>query len=164
MCGDESLSYGELNARANRLAHHLIGLGVGPEILVGICLERSIELVVALLGVLKAGGAYLPLDPDYPQARLAFMLQDSRASVLLTQEYGLSRLPQHEAVIVDLDGKRDAIARESSENPTADIGPDHLAYVDVYLGLDGPAQGCRRPPPSDRPAAVRGGLRRSAHR
>ncbi len=71
--GEASLSYGELNVRANQLAHHLIGLGVGPETLVGVCLERSLELVVSLLGVLKAGGAYVPLDPSYPQARLAYM-------------------------------------------------------------------------------------------
>ncbi len=82
--GDQSLTYQELNQQANRLAHYLQQLGVGPEALVGICLERSLDLIVALLAVLKAGGAYLPLDPTYPQERLAFMLQDSQAAILLT--------------------------------------------------------------------------------
>src|SRR5213079_297723 len=80
----ETLSYGELNLRANRLAHHLRGLGVGPETVVGLCLARSLDMIVGLLGILKAGGAYLPLDPDYPRERLAFMLVDARARVLLT--------------------------------------------------------------------------------
>src|SRR3974377_1756670 len=83
--GDASLTYGELEARANRLAHHLRGLGVGPEVVVGLCLERSLELIVGLLGILKAGGAYLPLDPGYPRERLAFMLADAGARVLITQ-------------------------------------------------------------------------------
>ena len=84
--GEESLTYQELNARANRLAHHLIGLGVGPESLVGIALERSVEMVVALLGILKAGGAYLPLDPDYPEARLAYMLADAAPALVLSTD------------------------------------------------------------------------------
>ncbi len=83
---ERQLTYEELDRRANQLAHRLIGLGVGPETLVGVCLERSLDLIVALLGVLKAGGAYLPLDPSYPEARLAFMLSDARAPVLLTQK------------------------------------------------------------------------------
>ena len=91
---EKSLTYQELNARANRLAHHLIGLGVGPESLVGIALERSMEMVVALLGVLKAGGAYLPLDPDYPQARLAHMLADASPALVLTSGALRARLPQ----------------------------------------------------------------------
>ena len=74
-----------MNARANQLAHHLRGLGVGPEVVVGLCVERSLEMVVGVLGILKAGGAYLPLDPAYPAERLAFMLEDARAPVLLTQ-------------------------------------------------------------------------------
>src|SRR5213079_2239653 len=82
----ETLSYGELNLRANRLAHHLRGLGVRPETVVGLCLARSLDMIVGLLGILKAGGAYLPLDPDYPQERLAFMLADARARVLLTHD------------------------------------------------------------------------------
>ena len=90
---DQSLSYGELDARANQLAHHLRALGVGPEMVVGLCVERSLEMVVALLGILKAGGAYLPLDPDYPPERLAFMLADAGARLLVTQSALRDRLP-----------------------------------------------------------------------
>src|SRR5213079_1151165 len=82
--GDAELSYGELEVRSNQLAHHLRALGVGPEVIVGLCLERSLDLVVGLLGILKAGGAYLPLDPDYPRERLGFMLADAGARVLIT--------------------------------------------------------------------------------
>ena len=96
----QSLTYGELDARANQLAHHLRALGVGPEVVVGLCVERSLEMVVGLLGILKAGGAYLPLDPDYPPERLAFMLADAGAPVLVTQSALLDRLPAHGARVV----------------------------------------------------------------
>src|SRR5204862_1959416 len=89
---DEALSYGELEVRANRLAHHLRGRGVGPEVVVGLCLERSLDLVVGLLAILKAGGAYLPLDPSYPRERLAFMLADTGASIVLTHSALRERL------------------------------------------------------------------------
>ena len=94
---DTSLTYGELDARANQLAHHLRALGVGPEVVVGLCVERSLEMLVGLLGILKAGGAYLPLDPDYPPERLAFMLADAGAPVLVTQSALRDRLPLHNA-------------------------------------------------------------------
>jgi non-ribosomal peptide synthetase component F len=97
---DQQLTYGELNARANQLAHHLIALGVGPEVLVGICMERSLELVIGLLGILKAGGAYVPLDPGYPNERLAFMLNDTAAPVLLTQQALRGRLPHSRRMVV----------------------------------------------------------------
>jgi hypothetical protein len=99
---DGRLTYGELNARANQLAHQLQGLGVGPDVLVGICAERTIEMVVGLLAVLKAGGAYVPLDPSYPLERLAFMLADSRVTVLLTQSHLEEQLPNHEGIVVYL--------------------------------------------------------------
>ena len=83
---DQQLTYRELNSQANQLAHYLKKLGVGPETLVGICVERSLEMIVGLLGILKAGGAYVPLDPGYPKERLAFMLEDARVGVLLTQQ------------------------------------------------------------------------------
>src|SRR5450759_183542 len=89
----ESLSYGELDARANQLAHHLRAMGVGPDVVVGSCVERSLEMVTGLLGILKAGGAYLPLDPGYPAERLAYMLSDSAVSVLLTQQALIADLP-----------------------------------------------------------------------
>src|SRR5438046_5452041 len=96
----KSLTYRELNLRANQLAHHLRTLGVGPDVLVGLCVERSLEMVVALLGILKAGGAYVPLDSSYPTERLAFMLEDMRTPVLLTQQKLLESLPQFDGRIV----------------------------------------------------------------
>ncbi|HKC12581.1 MAG TPA: condensation domain-containing protein, partial [Vicinamibacteria bacterium] len=111
--GGEELSYGELDGRSNRLARHLRGLGVGAEVRVGICVERSVEMVVGLLGILKAGGAYVPLDPSYPKERLAFMLEDSRVPVLVTQERMLEVLPEHGARVVCLDRDWGEIAGES---------------------------------------------------
>ena len=99
----QSLTYRELNARANQLAHYLRSLGVGPEVLVGLCLERSLEMVVALLGILKAGGAYVPLDPGYPPNRLALMLDDAQVAVLLTQKKLARDLTVHKAKVICLD-------------------------------------------------------------
>lgn len=93
---EKQLTYRELNCRANKIAHYLQTLNVGPEVMVGICLERSLDLVIGLLGILKAGGAYVPLDPGYPQERLAFMLEDSQVPVLLTQQHLSERLPERQ--------------------------------------------------------------------
>jgi non-ribosomal peptide synthetase component F len=109
----EQVSYGELNERANQLAHYLRELGVGPEGRVGICVERSVEMVVGLLGILKAGGAYVPLDAQYPEERLRFMLADAQVEVLLTQEQLLGRLPEHEAQVVCLDRDWEEIGQQS---------------------------------------------------
>src|SRR5262249_15615666 len=100
---DEEVSYEELELRSNRLGHHLRGLGVGPDVVVGLCVERSVEMVVGLLGILKAGGAYLPLDPEYPAERLAYMMSDARAPVLVTQAGLSAALPAHDARVVHLD-------------------------------------------------------------
>ena len=93
---DGELRYAELDRRANQLAHHLRKLGVGPEVIVGLCVERSLEMVVGLLGILKAGGAYLPLDPGYPAERLAYMLADARAAVVVTQAALAGQIPGHD--------------------------------------------------------------------
>ncbi|HEX8903809.1 MAG TPA: condensation domain-containing protein, partial [Longimicrobiaceae bacterium] len=138
----EALSYAELNERANRLAHHLVRLGVGPEVRVGICLERSLEMVAGILAVLKAGGAYVPLDPGYPAERLAFILADSAAPVLLTRETLRGALPAREGVeVVSLDGAAEEIAAESAENPESGAGPDSLAYVIYTSGSTGAPKG-----------------------
>ena len=108
---DQKLTYAELNARANQLARHLRSLGVGPESLVGICLERSLDMLAGVLGVLKAGGAYVPLDPTFPRERLAFMIEDSDLTVLLTQESLLTELPAARAKRVVLDAEWDAISQ-----------------------------------------------------
>ncbi|WP_139114602.1 AMP-binding protein, partial [Pseudomonas sp. 24 E 1] len=97
--GDQSISYAELNRQANRLAHHLIGQGIGPEVLVGVAVERSFDMVVSLLAVLKAGGAYVPLDPQYPRERLLHMLEDSGVRLVLTQSHVAMPLPEGMATV-----------------------------------------------------------------
>ncbi len=141
VCEDESLTYAELNARANRLARHLRSLGVGPEALVGIFLERSAETVVAVLGVLKAGGAYVPLDPAYPRERLSFMLEDARIRVLLTLESLLESLPAGGARVVRLDTERAAFEREDEADLDARVDGANLAYIIYTSGSTGKSKG-----------------------
>jgi amino acid adenylation domain-containing protein len=142
---EEALSYGELEARANRLARHLRGLGVGPEAVVGVCLERSPELVEAVLGVLKAGGAYLPLDPSYPAERLAYMVRDAEPRVLITREGLVEQLPEHHASLVLLDAERERIEAQSPEAPASGVGPQNLAYVIYTSGSTGRPKGVMVP-------------------
>jgi len=137
----KSLTYGELNRRANQLAHYLHKLGVGPESLVGICMERCLEMVLGILGVFKAGGAYLPLDLAYPKERLAFMLEDALASVLLTQEDLLEGLPEGKTRVVCLDSDWEVIAQESEENPVCEAMTGDLAYVIYTSGSTGRPKG-----------------------
>src|SRR5439155_9487139 len=141
VCEDAQLTYHELNRRANQLAHHLHALGVGPEVLVGLCAERSLEMVIGLLGILKAGAAYVPLDPAYPPERLAFMLEDAQVSVLLTQEQLLSRLPTSEARVLCLDADWATIATEKAENPINSATAENLAYVIYTSGSTGRPKG-----------------------
>jgi amino acid adenylation domain-containing protein len=142
---EERLTYRELNERANQLAHHLRTLGVGAESLVAVCLERSPEMVVALLGILKAGGAYVPLDFTYPPERLAFILEDASVSVLLTQERLLERLPVSGAKVVCLDADWTEIAEQSAENPDAVVEPENVAYVIYTSGSTGKPKGVAIP-------------------
>ncbi len=118
---DQQLTYNELNSRANQLAHYLRSLGVKPDVLVGICVERSLEMVVGLLGVLKAGCAYVPLDPAYPQERLRFMLCDAQVRVLLTQQRLVEQLPEHTAQVVCLDTHWHLISPLNQKNPITDV-------------------------------------------
>jgi len=138
---NQQLTYRELNCRANQLAHYLRNQGVGPETLVAICLERSIEMVVGLLGVLKAGGAYLALDPAYPKQRMEFMLDDSRAAVLITQEPLLKKLPRQKTRIVCLDRDWPEISRQFELNPAVEISAENLAYVSYTSGSTGKPKG-----------------------
>ena len=132
---DQQLTYGELHSRANQLAHYLRALDVGPEVLVGIYMERSPEMLVGMLGVLKAGGAYVPLDLTYPQERLAFMLQDANVSVVLAQDRTAERLPDTEATVLPLDGYWPMIEAESEEAPDGGATPENAAYVIYTLSL-----------------------------
>src|SRR3954452_6379083 len=138
---DERLSYGELDARSSRLAHHLRGLGVGPEVVVGLCIERSLAMLVGLLGILKAGGAYLPLDPDYPPERLAFMLADAGAPVLLTRAALRAHLPAHDAQVVCLDTDWPIIAQQPTAAPRVALHPQNIAYVAYTSGSTGTPKG-----------------------
>ncbi|MEM9271366.1 MAG: amino acid adenylation domain-containing protein [Cyanobacteria bacterium P01_F01_bin.143] len=137
----QKITYQQLNQRANQLAHYLQSLGVKPEVLVGICVERSLEMMVGLWGILKAGGAYVPLDPTYPQERLAYMLEDSSVSVLLTQDSLRASLPEHQSKLVCLDTDWDLIAIASKENPLTELQPENLAYVIYTSGSTGKPKG-----------------------
>ncbi|HEX3131786.1 MAG TPA: amino acid adenylation domain-containing protein [Thermoanaerobaculia bacterium] len=134
-----ALTYAELNARANRLAHRLRRLGIGPESRAAVCLERSPSLLTALLGVLKAGGAYVPLDPAYPADRLAWVLEDSRAAVLVTGGEAAKALPLHGARVLDLDTAD--LSEESAMDPLGLSGPENLAYVIYTSGSTGRPKG-----------------------
>ena len=158
---DQRLTYGELNRRANQLAHYLRAeYGVGPEVRVALCLERSLELVIAILGVLKAGGAYVPLDPEYPVARLAFMLTDSAAGGGARQRRmaagwsAQADLKRLEAAGARPAGSRAGVGRWSRRQISArehiGLTPDHAGVCDLHLGLDRPAQGCSECPASRR--------------
>ncbi|WP_439852776.1 amino acid adenylation domain-containing protein [Pseudomonas syringae] len=136
----EQLSYAQLNARSNQLAHRLREAGVGPDVLVGICVERSLELVIGLLAIIKAGGAYVPLDPDYPEDRLAYMMQDSGIALLLTQSALLERIPvQVQSICLDQDG--DWLEGYSTANPVNLTHPQNLAYVIYTSGSTGKPKG-----------------------
>ncbi|WP_447971452.1 amino acid adenylation domain-containing protein [Nitrospira sp. M1] len=136
-----SLTYDVLNVRTNQLAHHLRSCGVGPEVRVGLCLERSWEMVIALLGILKAGGTYVPIDPTYPFARQKWMLIDAQVTLLLTQERLVSRLSESGIKMLQLDTDWDTIATESSENLHAILEPDQAAYVIYTSGSTGTPKG-----------------------
>ena len=138
---DESLTYAELNRRANRLARRLQSMGVGPEVRVGICVGRGVEMIVGLLGILKAGGVYVPMDVDYPRERLSFMLEDARVGVLLTEERLLPKLPAHRVRTVCLDSERGDVGEQSDENPAAGALPENLAYVIYTSGSTGRPKG-----------------------
>jgi amino acid adenylation domain-containing protein len=138
---EEQLSYAELNRRANRLANYLRSLGVEPDTRVCILMERSVEIVVGVLGVLKAGGAYVPLDPSSPEERLAFMVEDAGARVILTQRRLTGVLPRFQGEVVRLDAELDEIATQSDENPRNLAQPDNLAYVIYTSGSTGRPKG-----------------------
>ncbi|MCT7982368.1 amino acid adenylation domain-containing protein [Laspinema sp. A4] len=141
VCGNKTLTYGELNRRSNQLAHYLQKLGVGVEVVVGVCLDRTLEMAVAMLAILKAGGAYLPLDPSVPSSRLNQMLTEAKVSVLLTQQSSLSQFNRVICKIVCLDTDKELINRQRDENFSSQVTPNSLAYVIYTSGSSGEPKG-----------------------
>jgi amino acid adenylation domain-containing protein/FkbM family methyltransferase len=141
VCEDEKLTYAELNARANQLARHLQSLGVKPETLCGICVDRSIEMVVSVLAVFKAGAAYVPLDPAYPKDRLAYMLSDAKPEILVTQKNITIELPENQAKAVLIDAESSTISRQSTANLDVAIDMENLAYLIYTSGSTGDPKG-----------------------
>ncbi len=137
----ERMTYAELNDSANRLAHHLIGLGVEPESIIGLCLENSLDQIVGLLAILKAGGAYLPMDPSLPIERLAFMLENSRALAVVTRSNMVEKFAKGKAKIISIDADRELIQAQSSKSPQIKTGPNNLAYVIYTSGSTGQPKG-----------------------
>ncbi len=138
---NEKVTYQELNDRANALAGHLRSLGVAPEVLVGVCVTRSIDMVASLLAVHKAGGAYVPIDPSYPRARIAFMLEDSKAPVVITQTAIAGELPDHGATVVCMDAEWKEMSSSDQDEPGKDVTPSNLAYVIYTSGSTGKPKG-----------------------
>ncbi|WP_157649658.1 non-ribosomal peptide synthetase, partial [Burkholderia ubonensis] len=138
---DASLTYAELNLRANRLAHHLIALGVAPDFLVGVAMERSLDMIVALLAILKAGGAYVPVDPDYPAERVRFMIDNAQLRWLLTQQHLLAALPDTDARLIVVDRDANDFAAAPASNPTPALSGDNLAYMIYTSGSTGRPKG-----------------------
>jgi amino acid adenylation domain-containing protein len=137
---NQKLTYRELNTKANQLAHYLQKLGVKPEVCVGICMERSPEMVIGLLAILKAGGAYIPLDPKYPQERLAFMLEDSQANILLTQTHFIQCFPGNiNSICLHRDWQ--LIEQENTENLLSEVTSKNLAYIIYTSGSTGKPKG-----------------------
>ena len=141
----EELTYGELNRKANLLAHYLRASGTGPDVLVGICMERSLEMVIALLGILKAGGAYVPLDPGYPKERLGFMIDAAKPAVLLTRQRWMKMLPKQAAQAFCLDTDWERLVEGCFENPIPQTRPENLAYVIYTSGSTGRPKGVEIP-------------------
>ncbi|WP_193102747.1 amino acid adenylation domain-containing protein [Burkholderia sp. Z1] len=138
---DNTLTYAELNLRANRLAHRLIALGVGPDALVGVAMERSLDMIVALLAVLKAGGAYVPVDPDYPAERVRFMIEHPQLRWLLTQQHLRDALPDTEASLIVVDSSELDLDLDAVANPAPDLNGDNLAYMIYTSGSTGRPKG-----------------------
>ncbi|MFY4730111.1 amino acid adenylation domain-containing protein [Nitrospira sp. BLG_2] len=141
VCGNQSLTYRELNQRANQLAHYLRHLGIGPDVLVGVCMERSVEMVVSLLGTLKAGGSYVPIDPDYPPHRIVFMLQDIQPALLLTQRRLVGQLEGYAGLTLCPDTDWPLIADQPLMNPQLGLSPLNLAYTIYTSGSTGRPKG-----------------------
>ncbi|MFA6051760.1 MAG: amino acid adenylation domain-containing protein [Methylobacter sp.] len=145
MFDGQAVSHAELNVKANQLAHYLRSKGVGPDVLVGICLERSLEMVIGLLGILKAGGAYVPLDPGYPQDRLDFMLHDVNAPVVLSQATCREKIAASTATVLCLDSEWDKVASAGDANPDIALRPENLAYCIYTSGSTGQPKGAGVP-------------------